>query len=153
MHVYSWTPFFFKKEKQVLCSRSLVSSSDHAAPPMWTDSKIYTLLNSKINVIILLGLTHATYLTLSYWLATLVTVHMDEFAPVCKFTYMQNNLHMCKFGHENGALVKGVLSNVFFHTCDRCICISWMHDATTCWDGWCIYFFKGKFGLKLISKI
>ena len=31
---------------------------------------------------------------------------MDEFAPVCKFTYMQNNLHMCKFGHENGALVK-----------------------------------------------
>ena len=28
---------------------------------------------------------------------------MDEFAPVCKFTYMQNNLHMCKFGHENGA--------------------------------------------------
>ena len=29
---------------------------------------------------------------------------MDEFAPVCKFTYMQNNLHMCKFGHENGAL-------------------------------------------------
>ena len=31
-------------------------------------------------------------------------VHMDEFAPVCKFTYMQNKLHMCKFGHENGAL-------------------------------------------------
>jgi hypothetical protein len=30
---------------------------------------------------------------------------MDEFAPVCKLTYMQNNLHMCKFGHENGALV------------------------------------------------
>jgi hypothetical protein len=30
---------------------------------------------------------------------------MDEFAPVCKFTYMQNNLHMCKFGHENGTLV------------------------------------------------
>ena len=29
---------------------------------------------------------------------------MDEFAPVCKFTYMQNNLHMCKFGHENGTL-------------------------------------------------
>ena len=29
---------------------------------------------------------------------------MDEFAPVCKFTYMQNNLHMCNFGHENGAL-------------------------------------------------
>jgi hypothetical protein len=29
---------------------------------------------------------------------------MDEFAPVCKFTYMQNNLHMCKFGHENRAL-------------------------------------------------
>ena len=29
---------------------------------------------------------------------------MDEFAPVCKFTYMQNNLHMCKFCHENGAL-------------------------------------------------
>ena len=29
---------------------------------------------------------------------------MDEFAPVCKFTYMQNNLHMCKFGDENGAL-------------------------------------------------
>ena len=29
---------------------------------------------------------------------------MDEFAPVCKFTYMQNKLHMCKFGHENGAL-------------------------------------------------
>jgi hypothetical protein len=29
---------------------------------------------------------------------------MNEFAPVCKFTYMQNNLHMCKFGHENGAL-------------------------------------------------
>ena len=28
---------------------------------------------------------------------------MDEFAPVCKFTYMQNKLHMCKFGHENGA--------------------------------------------------
>lgn len=27
---------------------------------------------------------------------------MNEFAPVCKFTYMQNNLHMCKFGHENG---------------------------------------------------
>ena len=31
---------------------------------------------------------------------------MDEFAPVCKFTYMQNNLHMSKFGHENGAKVK-----------------------------------------------
>jgi hypothetical protein len=29
---------------------------------------------------------------------------MNEFAPVCKFTYMQNKLHMCKFGHENGAL-------------------------------------------------
>jgi hypothetical protein len=26
----------------------------------------------------------------------------------------------------------------FFHTCDRCICISWMHDATTFWDGWCL---------------
>jgi len=31
---------------------------------------------------------------------------MDEFPPVCKFTYMQNNLHMCKFGHENGALIR-----------------------------------------------
>ena len=30
-------------------------------------------------------------------------VHMNEFASVCKFTYMQFNLHMCKFGHENGA--------------------------------------------------
>ena len=29
---------------------------------------------------------------------------MDECAPLCKFACMQINLHMCKFGHENGAL-------------------------------------------------
>ena len=26
---------------------------------------------------------------------------------------------------------------LWYHTCDRCICVSLMHDAMACWDGWC----------------